>query len=224
MKKLLLLLLSISFASAKVHMVNKDTNMGAAVKSWIEIKNTHLVRQQHDYSCGSAALSTILTYFYDRNVSEQEVLDSVMKMKGLTKNSSLEEYKKANGLSFMDLSIYAASKVFRPLGLALDMDALQKIKIPLILYVKIRKSEHFTVYKGMDDAYVYLADPSFGNTKVKRSKFEEMFYQREDLKYPGKVLAIFPPKGKQIEKDSDFMSIPPRSGLIKETIRSQILK
>lgn len=224
MKKLLFLLLSISFVYAQVHSVNGHTNLSLKTKSWIEIKNTHLVRQQHDYSCGSAALATILTHYYDRNITEEKILQAVMKMKGLSKNSSLEEYKKANGLSFMDLSIYAASKGFRPLGLALDMEALQKIKIPLILYVKIRKSEHFTVYKGMDDTYVYLADPSFGNTKVKRSKFEEMFYQREDLKYPGKVLAIFPPKGKQIEKNSDFMSIPPRSGLIKETIRSQILK
>ena len=222
MKKLLLLL-CVTLLDAKMHMVTDYTNMNSSVKSWIEIKNKHLTRQKHDYSCGSASLSTILTYYYNQNMSENEILNAVMKMKGLTKNSSLEEYKKVNGLSFLDLSVFAFSKGFRALGLALDMEALKKIKIPLILYVKIRNNEHFTVFKGMDNVYAYLADPSLGNTKVKLSKFKEMFYQREDLKYPGKVLAIFPPVG-DVEKNRDFMKIPSKTLLIENVIRSKVLK
>ena len=222
MKKLLLLL-CLTLLDAKMHMVMDNTNMNSSVKSWIEIKNKHLTRQKHDYSCGSASLSTILTHYYNQNISEEEILNAVMKMKGLTKKSSLQEYKKANGLSFFDLSVFAFSKGFRALGLALDMEALKKIKIPLILYVKIRKSEHFTVFKGMDNVYAYLADPSLGNTKVKLSKFKEMFYQREDLKYPGKVLAIFPPVG-DVEKNRDFMKIPSKTTLIEDVIRLKMLK
>ncbi len=222
--KNLLLILTLTYAlEAKVHMLTEDINMAVDVKSWIEIKNQNLTRQKHDYSCGSASLSTILTHYYKQEVIEKEILDAVMGMKGLTKNSSLEEYKKANGLSFLDLSIFAFSKGFRAMGLALDMESLKKLKIPVILYVKIRDSEHFSVLKGIDEKYAYLADPSFGNTKVKLSKFKEMFYQRDDLRHPGKILAIFPPKG-ETAKDISFMKVPKDSGLIADVIRSQSIK
>ena len=222
MKKLYLILI-MTWLDAKVHIVNENMNLSVPVQSWIEIKNRNLSRQKYDYSCGSASLSTILKYYYNQDVSEKEILDAVMHMKGLSKESSLAEYKKANGLSFLDLSVFAFSKGFRALGLALDMESLKKLKIPVILYVKIRNSEHFTVYKGMDKKYVYLADPSMGNTKVRLSKFKEMFYQREDLKHPGKVLAVFPPMGKTV-KSSDFMKIPQSTTLIENVIRSKIIK
>lgn len=222
MKKLLVVL-CISLLDAKVHVINTHENIAIPVQSWIEIKNEQLSRQNYDYSCGSASLSTILTYFYKQNVSEKEILDAVMKMKGLTKNSTFEAYKKANGLSFLDLSVFAFSKGFRALGLALDIEALKKLKIPVILYVKIRDNEHFTVLKGIDDAYAYLADPSFGNTKVKLSKFKEMFYQRADLKYPGKVLAIFPPVN-YTQKNSDFLKLPSKTTRIENVIRTEMIK
>jgi len=222
MKKLFFIL-CVTIVDAKIHMVSEYSNMNKSIKSWIEIKNENLTRQKHDYSCGSASLSTILKYYYNQDISENEVLNAVMKMKGLTKDSSLAQYKKANGLSFLDLSVFVFSKGFKALGFALDMESLRKIKIPLILYVKIRNSEHFTVFKGIDNEYAYLADPSLGNTKVKISKFKEMFYQREDLKYPGKVLAIFPPVY-GIEKNVSFMKIPPKTTLMTKVIRSIVLR
>ena len=112
MKKLYLLLL-ITLLDAKVLIVNENVNISAPIQSWIEIKNKYLSRQKHDYSCGSASLSTILKYYYNQNISEKEILDAVMKMKGLTKNSSLEEYKRVNGLSFLDLSIFSFPKDLR---------------------------------------------------------------------------------------------------------------
>ncbi|RUM71161.1 MAG: peptidase C39, partial [Sulfurovum sp.] len=65
--------------------------------------------------------------------------------------------------------------------------------------------------------------PSFGNTKVKLSKFKEMFYQRENLKYPGKVLAIFPPSN-YTQKNSDFLELPSKTTLIEDVIHSEIIK
>ncbi len=143
-------------------------------------------------------------------------------MKGLTKQSTLEEYKRANGLSFLDLRHFAATKGFRAIGVALDLMALQKLKIPAILYVKVRDNEHFTVLKAIDDSYAYLADPSFGNTKVKLSKFKEMFYQRDDLKYPGKALLVLP-VDRSTKRNKTFMRVPQRSFLIEKTIRSRLL-
>jgi len=227
MKRIFKLFCIISLSSigllAKMHILTEASTLHLPIKSWIEIKNKHLVRQEKDYSCGSASLATILKHFYNKNISEKEILDTVMKIKGLNKKSSIEAYKKANGLSFLDLSKFAQTKEFNTLGLALDINALKKLKIPVILYIKIRENEHFTVFKGMDNTYVYLADPSFGNTKVRLSKFKEMFYQREDLKYPGKVLAILPLTD-DIKTKKGFMRLPKNSNLIKNVIKSKNLK
>ena len=203
--------------SAKVHVMQNMLHIEHNLTSWIEIKNKNLTRQKHDYSCGSASLSTIFKYYYGQDIGEKEILDAVMKMKGLTEENIRQKYKEAKGLSFLDLSSFTQDKGFKALGIALDIEALKKLKIPVILYVKIRNSEHFTVYKGMDDKYAYLADPSMGNTKIRLSKFKEMFYQREDLAFPGKLLAILP-LANNIVANKDFMKTQKSSLLIYEVI------
>ncbi len=77
----------------------------------------------------------------------------------------------------------------------------------------------------MDDRYVYLADPSYGNTKIRISKFKEMFYQRDDLKYPGKILAIVPISQKMMSKiNTNFMKIEKNSNFVYETIKNKLVK
>jgi len=222
MKYLIFVCLLLVSLQAKVHVVQEMLHTEHNVTSWIEIKNKNLTRQKHDYSCGSASLATILKYYYGQNITEKEILDAVMQMKGLTEENVRQKYKEVNGLSFLDLSVFAKEKGFKALGLALDMEALKKLQVPVILYVKIRNSEHFTVYKGMDDMYAYLADPSMGNTKVRLSKFKEMFYQREDLAFPGKLLAILP-LSKKLVTNQDFMKHPKSSRMIYEVIETMSL-
>ena len=90
------------------------------------------------------------------------------------------------------------------------------------MLVKIRKNKHFTVFKGIDERYVYLADPSFGNSKIKISKFKEMFYQRDDLKHPGKLLAILP-LNKSTSMNKKFMEIQKSSNFIYDMIKTNSL-
>ena len=219
---IVLTLLNISlFANITIHQ--KEFTISKHIKSWIEFKNENLTRQKYDYSCGSASLSTILKYYYGLNVSEQDILNTILKSNVL----NTKDYKKFEdsdfSLSFLDLVSFIKSKGFKGLGLALDLEALSKLKAPVILFVKIRKNEHFTIYKSMDKNYVYLADPSFGNIKIRISKFKEMFYQREDLKYPGKILAILPTTTEQKENiKQTFMNIEKSSNFIYENIKDKI--
>ena len=163
-----------------------------------------------------------MKYYYDQNISEKDVLDSVLEMKGFAKKDKKKLEDGDTALSFLDLCQYVKKLGFKALGLALDIDALKKLKAPVILYVKIRKNEHFTVFRGMDNENVYLSDPSFGNTKIKLSKFKEMFYQREDLKYPGKLLAILPLKKVKVNKE--FMKIKKSSTMIYDVIKFKNIK
>jgi len=196
--KTLLLIISISLLFADINIVDENLNLKKrGIKSWMDFKNQNVVKQKHDYSCGSASLATILRYFYNLNISERDILKEVIS------NKKGKIYKNI-GLSFFELGEFVKRRGFKAIGLALNIDSLKNLKIPVIIYVKIRRDTHFTVFKGVDRKFVYLADPSLGNIKVRLSKFKEMFYGVDELKYRGKILAILP-KNRDIKTNREFL-------------------
>ncbi|MBN2788323.1 MAG: C39 family peptidase [Paludibacteraceae bacterium] len=205
----------------EITIQEKEFALHKPIKSWIEFKNDKLTRQRYDYSCGSAALSTLLSYYYDANVSELMILESVLEAKGVEEEpSELENQQGLNGLSFYDLSQYASSQGFKAIGIALGMQELKKLQIPVIVFVKIRKQEHFTVLKKMDEHYAYLADPSFGNIRVNHAKFEEMFFTYGKNENQGKILAILPQNGRAGVQD--FKTIEPFPKSLYERITNPL--
>ena len=42
-------------------------------------KNRNVVRQQYDYSCGSAALTTLLDFYLGRNFQERQVMEGLLR-------------------------------------------------------------------------------------------------------------------------------------------------
>ncbi len=222
MKKIIITVLAI-FLNAEIIIYQKNFTIKKPVKSWIEIKNENLVRQKYDYSCGSAALATILKYFYDLNITEKDILNKILELKSLNDKKKKNYENKDFMLSFYDLARYIKLQNFKAVGLALDLESLSKLQVPVILYVKIRKNTHFTVFKGIDKNYVYLADPNFGNIKLKISKFKKIFYL-SNTKYPGKVLAIIPKTKEQIKHiNKNFMKIRKSSVFIYEVIKNNTI-
>lgn len=212
MKKLIIFIF-IYGLSADIYLTKDNIFLEKSVKSWVEFKNDKLVRQHYDYSCGSASLATLLKYYYrEEGISEQGIIEEILKSKGyaMSENEVLKDGD--NVISFSDLSAYARGKGFKAIGLAIDFETLSKLQLPAIIYVNIRDIGHFSVYKGVDNTYVYLADPSFGNIKIRLDKFKSMFYQRQDSKYPGKIL-IFLSQDKNLNIDKDFMDISKQKGL-----------
>lgn len=206
---------------AEVPIIEKEVSADVPVTSWSEMRNKKVLRQQFDFSCGAASMATIMRYFYNRDIGEQEIVNEVLATKGLS-----DRNKKFNvsdfALSFADLSDYAVAKGFKGIGMAMDLDSLHKLNVPVIIYIKIRSFEHFTVFRGIDNNFVHLADPSFGNMKVKLEKFKEMFYQRGDLMHPGRVLAIIPVNKDSIYPNESFMKTKNGSSYLYDLIESHI--
>ena len=46
-------------------------------KSQLQFRN--VIRQAYDYSCGSAALTTLLDYYLGRNLQERQVMDGLLR-------------------------------------------------------------------------------------------------------------------------------------------------
>jgi len=169
------------------------------VQSWKTRRDEGLVKQDLDYSCGAASLATLLTQYYGAAVSEEALLQAMDKGDARA--------------SFDDMARALAQFGFKAQGFAASWEQLVKLRVPVVVYLKHRKSDHFSVLRGIDDRTVWLADPSLGNRTYSKSQFLAMWQTREDdaehSDLRGKFLAVLP-NGVTTHAASDFFSKQPR--------------
>lgn len=115
--------------------------------TWKDNRDNKIVKQDVDCSCGASSLSTILTYFYQAPKSESEILDDM----------TLDDVM----ASFLDLAKVIEQYGYTARGMMMDYDTLAKIKIPVIVYINHKRSDHFSVVRAIDEHNVYLSDSSW---------------------------------------------------------------
>ena len=184
-------------------ITSRESNILSTPITWQAIQKKNVVKQDIDYSCGSASLATILTYFYNQPTTESQVI------KDLALNKQMA--------SFQDLANVSQKYGFIGRGIATNYDSLKKIKIPAIVYLNHNRTDHFSVLRAIDDTHVYLADPSWGNRTLTRKQFEKIWNTRNDAQYQGKVLLILPTDNKQKQLASTtFTAIHDTQNLLKQ--------
>ncbi len=130
-------------------------------RSWRELRRCNVVMQEYDYSCGAAALSTILQYYWNDPVTEKQILTDLFKI--LTIGEIKDRTK--NGMTITDLRRVSVEMGYLASIGTLTFDKLAESKIPLIVPIHINDSDHFVVYRGTAGGRVYLADPLRGNVR-----------------------------------------------------------
>lgn len=123
-----------------------------------------LIRQHTDFSCGAAALATILHYAYGRPVTERQVLE------GLFKVSNVNLVRR-RGFSLLDLKHYVQTLGYRGVGYRIGLNALSDVRVPTIVLLDIRGYRHFVVLRRVLNGRYYLADPALGNRVMNRAAF-----------------------------------------------------
>ncbi|MCU7924865.1 MAG: C39 family peptidase [Candidatus Thiodiazotropha sp. (ex Dulcina madagascariensis)] len=170
------------------------------VKSWKTLRDTRIVKQNLDYSCSAASIATLLNEFYGQSVSEESLL--------------LAMDKGDSHASFDDMQRALPQFGFRAQGFAASYKQLTKLKMPVIVYLKYRNDDHFSVLRGISNDTVWLADPSLGNRTYSKAQFLDMWETRKgDQEYPslnGKILAVLPSKDTINTLDDFFTKIPKR--------------
>jgi predicted double-glycine peptidase len=141
------------------------------VTSLKEARFKTTTRQQYDFSCGSAAVATLLTYQYGKPVSEQSVFDE-MYAKGDQARIQRE------GFSLLDLKNYLKAHAYEADGFAFALDKLLDSSLPAIVLISDGGYNHFVVVKGLRDGRVLMGDPSSGTRAVSRARFEAMWINR----------------------------------------------
>jgi predicted double-glycine peptidase len=137
------------------------------VKSLKDLKFKNLIKQTKDYSCGAAALATIFTYYFDKQVTEEEVLESVIKKSNREK---IQKVKK-KGVSLLDLKRYGEGIGYKGAGYRVPAHLLRTLDRPAIALINYQGYSHFVVIKGFIDDKVFIADPAQGNITWGLEKF-----------------------------------------------------
>lgn len=176
MRFLKFILLAMGFFSVELSIHGKG-KAPTAKKNWADLRYTDLIRQEYDYSCGPASLATIARYFYGLQITEIDVLQIINTGKPAT---------------FSDLSYAAEQLGFKTMAIGANMEHIENLKVPAIVHLNQNGIDHFSVIRGVSSEWIWLADSSWGNRKMKRHEFLSLWKTREDENLYGKMLIILP--------------------------------
>lgn len=176
-------------AEVRLGMEAVGGNYRVSVMSWWEIPFRSVIRQGYDFSCGSAAVATLLTYHFGRPTPEREPFTTMWK------NGDQAAIRKV-GFSMFDMKKYLNSLGYRADGYRLPIPDLEKMNRPSIVLLDLRGYKHFVVVKGMRGGKVLVGDPMLGLMQYGEEDFAKYWNgialvvrEPEGGKHPGYDLA-----------------------------------
>ena len=139
------------------------------IKPAIEDQFRGIVRQAYDYSCGSAALTTLLNGYVGTQLTEQQT------MNGLLKFGETEKIIERRSFSLLDMKRFIAAVGLESGGYKGEFSDLVKQGQPAIVPISYAGFKHFVVFKAYKDGRVYVADPALGNISFDEVRFQEIW-------------------------------------------------
>jgi hypothetical protein len=167
------------------------------VQSYKELAQRQIVMQQRDYSCGAAALATIIRYYWGDPVTEEQFL---LLLEKVLKPEDLKE-REQNGLSLTDLRNLANKAGYQASIGRIKFAELAESRVPVLVGIITNKYDHFVVFRGAAGGWVYLADPSRGQIRIPNGTFQKQWQKNA-------ILVIAKPGAKV--KDVNPMGITPQ--------------
>jgi predicted double-glycine peptidase len=149
------------------------------VTSVAEMRDAGVVKQKYDFSCGAASVATLVNGFFGEHRTELELLRIARARYGPAE----WQVKRREGLSLDDLAAMANKIGYEAEGAEIGLAALLKINGPVIVHLKKPRTEHFTVFRGVKNGAILLADPIAGNVEYTPGQFV--------AEYSGVALAIW---------------------------------
>jgi predicted double-glycine peptidase len=149
---------------APVCIKEKDTPL-------TELSYRNITKQSYDYSCGSAALATLLNAYLGENLTERQVIQ------GLMEYGSKEKIAERRAFSLLDMKRFVNKLGYEGNGFKADLIDLKELDAPCLIPIEFLGFRHFTVLRGFHGNHIFLADPFRGNTSYTIDAFEDMWYQ-----------------------------------------------
>jgi uncharacterized protein len=142
--------------------------LNVPILSLKEARFKRVIKQEYDFSCGSAALATLLSYHYEMPIGETAVFTEMFKVGD---QARIEKY----GFSLLDMKEYLAHHGIRADGFRLSLDRLADLGVPAITLIQTQGYKHFVVVKGVRAGRVLIGDPARGTRTVPYDEFVNMW-------------------------------------------------
>jgi predicted double-glycine peptidase len=158
----------VSALAGSVALATGEGSFTVPVTSFKEMRFRRVVKQEYDFSCGSAAVATLLTYHYNRPTLENSVLKAMM--------ADGDQAKiRREGFSLLDMKRYLAHLGYHAEGYRVSLGKIAEVGIPGIVLVKTNGYSHFVVLKGIRGDEVLVGDPALGTKTMTRKHFSEIW-------------------------------------------------
>lgn len=157
-------------ASAEVRFGNNEAggNYSVQVMTWWDIPFRTVIRQRYDFSCGSAAVATLLTYHYGQPTAE------TTPFRAMWARGDRDTIRKV-GFSMLDMKGYLQSRGYRAEGFRLTIDQLRQVKRPTIVLLNLNGFKHFVVVKGLMGDRVLTGDSVLGINQYSLTDFGKLW-------------------------------------------------
>lgn len=136
-----------------------------------EMQFRYITKQSFDYSCGSAALSTLLNAYLGENFTERQVIQGLMDL------GSKEKIAERRAFSLLDMKKFVSTIGYNANGYKAEIKDLTDLDKPCIIPIEFLGYRHFTVFRGIHGNHIFLADPYRGNTSYTLSAFKDMWFE-----------------------------------------------
>jgi len=123
-----------------------------------------VIRQRYDYSCGSAALATLLTYHYGRPTTEAQVFTAMYRAGDQAKIRRV-------GFSLLDMKRLLDARGLRADGYRWTLEDLRRSNLPAIALIRVGAYRHFVIIKGARGGQVLVGDPAQGLKSYSEAAF-----------------------------------------------------
>lgn len=161
--------------SMKIYPENagiEHLSLNCSVKPLSEFSSRNIVKQQYDYSCGSAALATLLNAHLGESLSEEQVVQ------GLMRYGDPKKIEERRAFSLLDMKRFVEVLGYKASGYKAEFEDLKKIGKPAIVPIEFYGYKHFVVFRGIYQGHVFVADPFMGNTSYTVERFVDMWPQK----------------------------------------------
>ena len=137
------------------------------VQSFKEQRFSSVMQQQFDFSCGSAAIASLLSYHYDHDVTEHDVFSGMFALAD-------PEKVRLEGFSMLDMKHFLEAEGYQADGFRMPLSGIRdKVRLPVIVLLNMNGFRHFVVIKGISEDEVFVGDPARGLQVYPRAEFED---------------------------------------------------
>jgi predicted double-glycine peptidase len=142
------------------------------VRSLAEFRHESVIIQKWKFSCGAAALATLLTHDFEDPVTEHTVASSMLR------HTDPSKVRAEEGFSLLALQEYAERRGYEASAYGQLSPQELLALVPAIVPVRFRGIDHFIVVRGLQAGEVLFADPAFGRRTLPLPEFERAWEQK----------------------------------------------